>query len=146
MAFLGFESKWRDTSSGRSFKTSPRYFFSMWWLDLCHWVIFFLRIIICFEKKLYFSECFILWSLSGQDAYGRIWDLRTGRCIMFMEGHLKSILSIDFNPNGYQVATGSEDHSIKVWDLRQSKCIYTIPAHNNLISKVKFESLASFNF
>lgn len=59
---------------------------------------------------------------------------------MFMEGHLKSILSLDFNSNGYQLATASEDNMIKIWDLRQSKCIYTIPAHNNLISKVKFQS------
>ena len=34
------------------------------------------------------------------DAYGRVWDLRTGRCIMFLEGHLKPIISIDFSPNG----------------------------------------------
>jgi U4/U6 small nuclear ribonucleoprotein PRP4 len=79
-------------------------------------------------------------SYRGQDAYGRVWDLRTGRCIMFMEGHLKTILSVDFNPNGYQIATASEDNSVKIWDLRQSKCIYTIPAHNNLVSKVRFQS------
>ena len=59
---------------------------------------------------------------------------------MFMEGHLKSILSLDFSPNGYQLATASEDNLVKIWDLRQSKCIYTIPAHKNLISKVKFQS------
>ena len=35
------------------------------------------------------------------DAYGRVWDLRTGRCIMFLEGHLKPIISIDFSPNGF---------------------------------------------
>lgn len=63
---------------------------------------------------------------------------------MFMEGHLKSILSVDFNQNGYQIATGSEDNTAKIWDLRQSKCIYTIPAHNNLISKVKFQSWIFF--
>lgn len=82
----------------------------------------------------------ILEKYRGQDAYGRVWDLRTGRCIMFMEGHLKSILSVDFNPNGYQIATASEDNTVKIWDLRQSKCIYTIPAHNNLVSKVRFQS------
>jgi hypothetical protein len=38
---------------------------------------------------------------SGMDAYGRVWDLRTGRCIMFLEGHLKPIISIDFSPNGF---------------------------------------------
>ena len=36
----------------------------------------------------------------GMDGFGRVWDLRTGRCIMFMEGHLKAILGIDFSPNG----------------------------------------------
>ncbi len=76
----------------------------------------------------------------GQDAYGRVWDLRTGRCIMFMEGHLKSILSVDFNPNGYHIATASEDNSVKIWDLRQIKNVYTIPAHKSLVSKVKFQS------
>ena len=29
--------------------------------------------------------------------------MRTGRCIMFLEGHLKSILAVDFSPNGYVV-------------------------------------------
>ena len=76
---------------------------------------------------------------SGLDAFGRVWDLRTGRCVMFMEGHLKSVLGVDFNPNGYHMATGSEDNSIKIWDLRQRQCVYTIPAHTNLISKLKFQ-------
>ncbi len=42
--------------------------------------------------------CFVFFS--GLDAFGRVWDLRTGRCIMFLEGHLKSILAVDFSPNG----------------------------------------------
>jgi hypothetical protein len=29
--------------------------------------------------------------------------LRTGRCVMFLEGHLKSILSVDFSPNGLEL-------------------------------------------
>jgi WD40 repeat protein len=58
---------------------------------------------------------------------------------MFMEGHLKSVLGIDFSPNGYHIATGSEDNTIKIWDLRHRNCVYTIPAHTNLVSKVKFQ-------
>ncbi len=93
------------------------------------------------------------------DAYGRIWDLRTGRCIMFLEGHLKPVLSIDFSPNGfvkikiylylillfisfrYHIATGSEDNSCKIWDLRQIKNVYSIAAHQNLVSTVKFQRM-----
>lgn len=75
----------------------------------------------------------------GQDSFGRVWDLRTGRCIMFMEGHLTSIFGIDFSPNGFHVATASEDNTCKIWDLRKRTCIYTIPAHTNLLSDVKYQ-------
>ena len=78
-------------------------------------------------------------SCRGLDSFGRIWDLRTGRCIMFMEGHLKSIYGIDFNCNGYQVATASDDDTCKIWDLRKNSILYTIPAHTNLLSDVRFQ-------
>lgn len=58
---------------------------------------------------------------------------------MFMEGHLKSIYGIDFSPNGYHIATASEDNTCKIWDLRKRNPLYTIPAHTNLISDVKFQ-------
>lgn len=58
---------------------------------------------------------------------------------MFMEGHLKGILGVDVSPNGYYIASASEDNTCKIWDLRKRSCIYTIPAHTNLVSSVKFE-------
>lgn len=72
------------------------------------------------------------------DATGRIWDLRTGKNIMVMQGHVKQVLSISFSPNGYHVATGSDDNSVRIWDLRTSGCVYVLPAHNNLVSQVKY--------
>jgi WD40 repeat protein len=70
---------------------------------------------------------------------GRVWDLRTGRAILPLEGHAKQILAIDFSPNGYQIATGSEDHTIRIWDLRARKSIYSVPAHSALITNVRFQ-------
>lgn len=43
---------------------------------------------------------FVTYFIRGLDAFGRVWDLRTGRCIMFLEGHLKEIYGINFSPNG----------------------------------------------
>lgn len=77
----------------------------------------------------------------GHDSFGRVWDLRTGRCIMFMEGHLTSIFGIDFSSNGFHIATASEDNTCKIWDLRKRSCIYTIPAHTNLLSDVKYQRI-----
>lgn len=38
--------------------------------------------------------------LSGLDAIGRVWDLRTGRTAMVLDGHVQAIYSISFSPNG----------------------------------------------
>lgn len=45
---------------------------------------------------------------------------------------------MDWSPNGYQLATGSADDSIKIWDIRKLACAYTIPAHKSLVSDLKF--------
>ena len=44
--------------------------------------------------------CIIDQICSGLDGCGRLWDLRSGRCIMLLDGHLKSVLAIDISPNG----------------------------------------------
>lgn len=75
----------------------------------------------------------------GLDAFGRVWDLRTGRCVMFLEGHLGSIYGVDFSPNGYHIASASHDNTCKIWDLRRRQPVYTIPAHTNLVSDVKYQ-------
>lgn len=46
---------------------------------------------------------------------------------------------MSFSPNGYLVATGSEDNFCRIWDLRKKEMLYSIPAHKSLISHVKFE-------
>ena len=38
------------------------------------------------------------------DGCGRLWDLRSGKCILLMDGHLSEVLGIDFSPNGYVIA------------------------------------------
>ena len=100
----------------------------------------------------------------GLDSFGRVWDLRTGQCIMFLEGHLKGItgtswatshlftdslninnqLGVDWSPDGYHIVTSSQDNSVKIWDLRKRNIEYTIPAHTNLVSNVKFDWSGEF--
>ena len=36
----------------------------------------------------------------GLDAIGRVWDLRTGKTAMVLDGHVQGIFSISFSPNG----------------------------------------------
>lgn len=69
---------------------------------------------------------------------GRVWDLRTGRSILTLAGHVKGVLAADWSPNGHVIGTGSIDHSARIWDIRgrRSPCVFTIPAHKSLVSQV----------
>lgn len=36
---------------------------------------------------------------SGLDAMTYLWDLRTGKCVIPLEGHLKGVLAVAFSPD-----------------------------------------------
>lgn len=72
-----------------------------------------------------------------------IWDLRTGKSILPIVGHKDGILGCDFAPNGFMMATSSEDNTVRVWDIRRKSNMVCIPAHIKLISDVRFDSEGS---
>ena len=76
---------------------------------------------------------------TGLDAYARMWDLRSGRCLWTMKGHSKGVTSISVDVTNSLCVTGGEDNLVKVWDLRKQENAYTIPAHSGLVSSVSFE-------
>lgn len=81
----------------------------------------------------------IIFCHSGLDGIGRVWDLRTGRSIMLLEGHVNAIPAIAFTPSSYEIATASADHSVRIHDVRKLKSsVFMIPAHTNLVSDVRF--------
>ena len=49
---------------------------------------------------------------SGMDSCARIWDLRSGKCLMVLQGHLKNVLSVDFSPNGLVTAGLGHAHFV----------------------------------
>lgn len=56
-----------------------------------------------------------------------------------MKGHAKQIIGLDIAPNGFYIATGSDDKTVRIWDARMKKLLYLIPAHTGLVSSVQFQ-------
>ncbi|KOB77678.1 U4/U6 small nuclear ribonucleoprotein Prp4, partial [Operophtera brumata] len=68
-------------------------------------------------------------------ACARVWDLRTGRCVIFLEGHLGPVLSADWEPQTPRLATAAADHQVlmhacaRVWHLRTGRCVMFLEGH-----------------
>ncbi|GAB1520371.1 hypothetical protein RhiTH_003446 [Rhizoctonia solani] len=61
------------------------------------------------------SSCIV--SASGNHIH--MWDARTGSLIRGpIEGHTKSVMSVDYSPTGDQFASGSYDSTVCTWDAQ----------------------------
>ncbi len=58
---------------------------------------------------------------------------------MSLQGHVKQMVSMKFSYNCFQLATGSDDNTVKIWDLRRKCLIHTLPAHKKTISDIWFD-------
>jgi U4/U6 small nuclear ribonucleoprotein PRP4 len=68
-----------------------------------------------------------------------VWDLRSGKNILAFAAHAKQLTSLTFLPSGFQLATGSDDNTVKIWDLRKKRNVEIVLAHTKLVSDIKFE-------
>ena len=74
----------------------------------------------------------------GFDSIGRIWDLRTGRTVMILDGHIREIYSLDWGIDGYRVLSGSGDGWVKCWDMRAVRATGGLGAHSGNVSDLRW--------
>merc|ERR1712139_723205 len=55
-----------------------------------------------------------------------VWDLKAQVIAAELKGHAAPVTSLQFSENGYYLATGSKDCTVKLWDLRKPICFQTI--------------------
>ncbi|EFC46086.1 WD40 domain-containing protein [Naegleria gruberi] len=55
------------------------------------------------------------------------------RCTSTLEGHSEAILSVNFSPNGEQLATGSGDNTVRIWDLNTETPQHTLKGHESWV-------------
>ncbi|KAF9356570.1 hypothetical protein BGX34_009860, partial [Mortierella sp. NVP85] len=59
-----------------------------------------------------------------------IWDILTGDLEHILSGHSYKITDVVYSPQGYQVASASEDDSVKLWDVETGDCLHTLAGHD----------------
>ncbi|KAI9769750.1 MAG: hypothetical protein M1839_003596 [Geoglossum umbratile] len=59
-------------------------------------------------------------------------------CLQTLEGHSGSVWSVAFSPNSAQLASVSNDHTVKIWDASSGKCLQTLEGHSSWVWSVAF--------
>ena len=53
---------------------------------------------------------------ASKDSTLKLWNVKTPKAAMHtLPGHEDEVYSLDWSPNGSQVASGSKDRTIKIW-------------------------------
>src|SRR5262249_42367428 len=46
-----------------------------------------------------------------------VWDVKTGRQVLALRGHVNGVAALDFHPGGKQLASGGNDGAVRLWEL-----------------------------
>ena len=67
-----------------------------------------------------------------------LWDVRTGELVSTLTGHKLRINSVAFSPDGKNIASGSNDLTVRVWDVETGTQLYFLKGHEEQVSSVAF--------
>lgn len=71
----------------------------------------------------------------SRDKTIKIWEGKTGRCLITLIGHDNWVNDLVFMAGGRYLLSGSDDKSVRVWDLQSGRCARKIlNAHSHFVT------------
>lgn len=58
----------------------------------------------------------------SRDKTIKLWEVRSGKCVITLVGHDNWVTDVVFHPNGRLLLSVSDDKSLRVWDLHSGRC------------------------
>ena len=65
-------------------------------------------------------------------------EAKTGKELLSMEGHKKTVLTVAWSPDGNRIASGSEDRSIIIWDANSGEMTNILEGHRDDVDCITF--------
>ncbi|MBV9280562.1 MAG: WD40 repeat domain-containing protein, partial [Chloroflexi bacterium] len=65
-----------------------------------------------------------------------VWDVRSARRLVAVQGHPGPVWSIAFAPDGETVISGGDDAEVKVWQARTGRYLKSFPGHTTVVWSV----------
>ena len=74
----------------------------------------------------------------------KIWSVETGECLYTLTGHTGEVVSVQFNPQGTLLASGSMDTTAKLWSVSSGLEIASLNDHCGEIISLSFNQQVFF--
>jgi len=75
---------------------------------------------------------------SSNDRTIRIWEVSSGQRLKTLQGHIQSVTSVTFSPDGSNLASSSNDRTIRIWEVSSGQCLKTLQGHTSRVWSVAF--------
>lgn len=73
----------------------------------------------------------------SRDKKIKIWEVKSGRCVITLVGHDNWITDLSFHPVGRFLISVSDDKSLRCWDLTSGRCTKKLlNIHNHFVTSV----------
>jgi WD40 repeat protein/serine/threonine protein kinase len=75
---------------------------------------------------------------SGQDAYVRIWNAKSGELLRGLRTKGTHVNRVTFSPSGRLVAAGGGDNAVRIWDTATGDVVHVLEGHPSVVLQVVF--------
>ncbi|KAE8367606.1 WD40-repeat-containing domain protein [Aspergillus caelatus] len=88
------------------------------------------------------------WLAFGSSKHGQllVWEWQSESYILKQQGHLESMGSLVYSPDGQKIVTTSDDGKVKVWDVKSGFCVVTFTEHSSAVTACQFAKKGSVLF
>ncbi|KAF7596554.1 hypothetical protein BBP40_000954 [Aspergillus hancockii] len=88
------------------------------------------------------------WLAFGSSKHGQllVWEWQSESYILKQQGHLESMNSLVYSPDGQKIVTTADDGKVKVWDVKSGFCIVTFTEHTSGVTACQFAKKGSVLF